>query len=205
MAKRPGNRQSFSQTARNRSGNAPLPPPVADVDDPDDPGAATAPPASSPSEPEFKTIAIKVDPKTGEWLADRARADTIAGLRKAFDSDAARAALGAASPDATATNAALMAAMVGGAFTAIGKVAAGMAMSRGVSEAAALHLLVDAEDMKLLAPATLAVLAKYNLLGGKYAEELALLGAVVTVGASKYDAMQRADDLVKARTTAAAS
>lgn len=132
-------------------------------------------------------LSIPFDPKTGKLAFDSMRASTKAKLVAALRDPAAREALGqdvTNTATAPAEDAALNAMVVNMLYDVIGSVAVVLAKSRGFQASHAEVLRYTAEEKQAFAGPTLAVLNKYDLLGGKYADELLLLAAVGSVTAS---------------------
>lgn len=137
------------------------------------PAPASNPP---PGDDDVVRLTLPVDPKTGFIAWDRVRSPekTENTLRRVF-ADSKLSPRPIATPE---DSAALNAVVVNVLYDAVGLLAVVVARSRGFAEDTARLLRFTADEKAALAPQTVKVLDKYNLLGGKYADEITLLIAV---------------------------
>jgi len=126
-----------------------------------------------------------------DW--SRMRDATRAQLREAVDDPVVRAALwgDASTPSASgSSDTAATAALVDVLYTLIGSAAVVFARTKGFTEAQAEMLrYTEDEKAKFLGP-TMKVLSKYDLLGGRYMDEITLAVMVGSVTAAHLMAMQ---------------
>lgn len=205
MAKTSGKGGRFSDRARNRQENASesLSAATSAAEHSPQPAPASVTPITP--EPAVKRIAVPVDTATGKAMLETMRPATIAELKTALDSDSARAVLGNAAAVATSTHdPALNAALVGVLFDSLGAIGVALASRKGYSDPAAAKLAFNDRDKAILTPPTVRVLEKYNVLGGKYADEIALAAALLAVIAGKAQEMNAAEELFRRETGAAA-
>lgn len=151
--------------------------------------------ATKPSTPaELNTrLSVPINPKTGKLDFDSMRASTREKLKAALADPAARAALGDAGGGValSADDAALNGVLVNMLYDVIGSIGVVVAQTRGFQAAHAEVLRYTEQEKAILAPTTLKVLNKYNLLGGKYADEIALVAAVGSVTAGHIMALRQ--------------
>lgn len=111
-----------------------------------------------------------------------------------------RAQLGLVEERAVTVDAQLDRAVAAQAVGLLGMLAVMGAKRAGYRDEHAALMAFGQREIDMLAPATMAVLAKYNLLGGKYAEELALAAGVGAVVADKWTTMRAVAEREKAPT-----
>jgi hypothetical protein len=156
-----------------------------------------ATPVSTPPNEKESTIprlGVPFDPTTGKIVFEGMRPSTKEKIRTLLDDDRISKELGVSanvSGVSSAENDALAGVVVNVLYDAIGSLAVILAKSRGFGSHAELLRYTEQEKQTLSAP-TLKVLGKYDLLGGKYADELLLLAAVGSITAGHVMAMTHA-------------
>jgi len=146
---------------------------------------------SEPGEDDVQRLTVPIDSKTGFIAWDRLRSpDKTANVLKRVFTDSRLSPARSESPE---DSAALNAVVVNVLYDAIGMIAVVAARTRGYSETSAQLLRYTADEKAALAPQTVKVLNKYNLLGGKYADEITLLVAVAGITGAHVMAMQEAE------------
>lgn len=163
-------------------------------------------PASSVSEETPKSLApnekestiprlgVPYDTNTGKIVFEGMRPSTKDKIRVLLDDPRIAKELGVSanvSSASSAENDALAGVVVNVLYDAIGSLAVILAKSRGFGSHAELLRYTEQEKEQLAAP-TLKVLSKYDLLGGKYADELLLVAAVGSITAGHIMAMTQA-------------
>ncbi len=152
-----------------------------------DPGPKTLIESDTPSEEEIHRLTIPIDPTSGRVKWDRLRSP-----------DKTKEAIGKLLTDprlqvsTDAENRALNALVINVLYDAVSAVAIIVARSRGFSGSEAELLRYTEQEKAAFSAPTLKVLEKYNLLGGKYADEIMLLAAVGSVTGAHVMAMQQA-------------
>jgi hypothetical protein len=137
--------------------------------------------------PDFERISIPIDRTTGKIAENAMRDGTKSRLRDALHGSSL---LNGAAPTADTDPSAAM--IVNVLYDLLGSAAVIFARSRlGASAAAAEAMRYTDQEKALFAAPTMKVLAKYDLMGGKYADEIALLVAVGGVTAAHYMTVQR--------------
>lgn len=136
----------------------------------------------------IERLSVPIDTKTGKIAENAMRDSTKSKLIAALDGSTLTARVSSNAPDDGSA-----AAIVGVLYDVIGSAAVLMAKSRGYSDRAAELLRYTEQEKALLMPPTLKVLAKYDLFGGKWADEIALAVTVGSITAAHVMAMQRVD------------
>lgn len=171
----------------------PLSQPTAPVDSgstPENTGA-TAPKTPEVLSDKIERFAVPLDPATGAFQFENMRPATKKKLLDAIGKipqDEKNA--GAAT---SAEEQALNALLVNVLFDLVGFGAMIVARQQGYSVAAAQKLAYTEQEKSTFMAPTIAVLNKYNLLGGKWREELALLAIVSITTFGHVQAMKKAD------------
>jgi len=157
--------------------------------------------SASPDKPSEKAeteqiprLGVPFDPKTGKIVFEGMRPSTKDKIRTLLDDDRLSKELGVTSNVSSASSAendALAGIVVNVLYDTVGSLAVILAKSRGFGSHAELLRYTEQEKAQLAAP-TLKVLSKYDLLGGKYADELLLLAAVGSITAGHIMAMTHA-------------
>jgi hypothetical protein len=148
--------------------------------------------SESEKESTIPRLGVPYDTKTGKIVFDGMRPSTREKLKTLIDDDRLPKELGiGSSAVSSADNDALSAIVVNVLYDAIGSIAVILAKNRGFGDHAEILRYTAAEKEQFSAP-TLKVLNKYDLLGGKYADELLLIAAVGTVTTGHVMAMTRA-------------
>lgn len=151
--------------------------------------------SSAPIEKEstIPRLGVPFNPDTGKIVFEGMRPSTKEKIRVLLDDDRIAKELGVASmaTGSSAENDALAGVAVNVLYDAVGSLAVILAKSRGFGSHAELLRYTEQEKAQLSAP-TLKVLSKYDLLGGKYADELLLLAAVGSITAGHIMAMTHA-------------
>lgn len=182
MAKNPPKTQ-----ARSRVTTIPAPTPLPDVPAAPSPETASTSGTASDAEPDVIRLSVPVDRKTGKIIESAMRDTTRTRLASALaGSDLSSA------PSKTADAAASSAVVVNMLYDLMGSAAVVLARSRGYHASAAEILRYTDEEKAMFSEPTIKVLNKYDLLGGKYADEIGLALVVGGVLASRIMAMNRA-------------
>lgn len=197
MAKTGEKPTRFSERARPRTAPAPVTAGGATFTSEPGPTSGSEPAPAAAQEDSIKTVALRVDSVTGALQVDRMRPDTIAAVRKALDTDAARAAVfgTATATTAPAENDPTTLFALSMLLDSFGNIAANLAVRKGYSAPAAECLKFSEHEKAQLSPLAVKVLAKYDLLGGKYADEIALAIALTGLATQKIQAMNQIEAL----------
>lgn len=172
-----------------KSSRTPGPSPVS-IDE-NVPAAPVSPVAPVASEPEIVRLTLPLDP-AGKLRLDRMRPSTVDALRKMLDEPTLRAVRGEAGASTDAADPAVNAVIVNVIYDAIGSLAVLLARSKGYTEEHANLLRYTAEEKSAMGPLTVKVLEKHNLLGGKYADEIALVTTIGAITVGHVMALQQA-------------
>jgi hypothetical protein len=157
----------------------------------DSPSVSTPP---NEKESTIPRLGVPFDPTTGKIVFEGMRPSTKEKIRTLLDDDRISKELGVSPNVSSASspeNDALAGVVVNVLYDAIGSLAVILAKSRGFGTHAELLRYTEQEKAQLAAP-TLKVLGKYDLLGGKYADELLLVAAVGSITAGHIMAMTHA-------------
>lgn len=151
-------------------------------------------PVANEKESTIPRLGVPYDTNTGKIVFEGMRPSTKDKIRVLLDDPRIAKELGVSanvSSASSAENDALAGIVVNVLYDAIGSLAVILAKSRGFGSHAELLRYTEQEKEQLSAP-TLKVLSKYDLLGGKYADELLLVAAVGSITAGHIMAMTHA-------------
>lgn len=164
--------------------------------EPSAPESSDAPGSEERKNPsENPRLSLPYNPETGKIDFSSMRASTREKLKRALADPSATEALGTSAATiegAPDQSAALNTMIVNTLYDAISSLAVVLAKSRGFQATHAEMLRYTQQEKEMFAPLTINVLNKYDLLGGKYAEEMMLLAAIGAATATHVQAMTAA-------------
>lgn len=163
----------------------------------EEPSPATAGTTTATTKPELDRLAVTLDAQ-GAIVFDGMRPTTKTRLRTALADPRVARELNLSAPAVgvatlSADDAALTMLVINALYDAVSGLGVAVARARGFHETSANLLRFTTDEKDKLAGPTMSVLNKYDLLGGKYKEEILLLVAIGSMTAGHVTAMQHAE------------